>query len=159
MAWWSLSRFSTIGKARRGPSGRQRASRDGTVRRADVYRPRTAGRYPVLVERMGYELISRCGAPGEYFAQHGYVFVGQNVRGTYASEGEYRPWRDDGWGLNRDGYDTVEWAATQAWSNGEVGMLGGSYGGYTQYLTAPTRPPHLRAMFARGGLTDLYGDM
>jgi putative CocE/NonD family hydrolase len=133
--------------------------RDGTLLRADVYRPRTAGLYPVLVERMGYELISRCSAPGEYFAHHGYVFVGQNVRGTYASEGEYRPWRDDGWGLNRDGYDTVEWAAAQAWSNGEVGMLGGSYSGYTQYLTAPTRPPHLKAMFARGGLTDLYRDM
>src|SRR5262245_7366919 len=94
------------------------AMRDGTILRADVYRPRAPGRYPVLVERVGYDLANRCAAEGEYFARRGYVYVGQNTRGAYASEGEERPWRDDGWGANRDGYDTVEWAAAQRWSDG-----------------------------------------
>ena len=63
-----------------------------------------------------------------------YAVVGQNVRGTYASAGQPVPFRDDGWGANQDGYDTVEWAAAQAWSDGNVGMLDGSYSGFTQYL-------------------------
>src|SRR4029079_5832786 len=58
------------------------------------------------------------------------------------------PFLDDGWGINQDGYDTVEWAARQPWSNGNVGMIGGSYGGFTQYVPAPTRPPSLKACFA-----------
>ena len=87
--------------------------RDGTILRADIYRPETEGKYPVIVERVAYELVGRCTSNGEYFASRGYVFVGQNVRGTFASEGDWRPFRDDGWGANRDGYDTIEWAGAQ----------------------------------------------
>ena len=100
--------------------------RDGTVLRADVYRPAPEGRYPVIVERVAYELVGRCTSNGEFYASRGYVFVGQNVRGTFASEGVWRPFRDDGWGANRDGYDTIEWAGVQPWSNGHVGMADGS---------------------------------
>jgi putative CocE/NonD family hydrolase len=132
--------------------------RDGTVLRADVYRPAADGRFPVLVERVAYELGARVGAYGPYYAQRGYAVVGQNVRGAYASEGELVPFRDDGSGLHRDGYDTVEWAAAQPWSNGKVGMLDGSYSGFTQYLAAPTRPPHLRALSPRESGGDLYRD-
>ena len=57
--------------------------RDGTVLRADIYRPRIKGRYPVLVERVAYELTGRCQAYGEYYAQRGHVFIDQNVRGTF----------------------------------------------------------------------------
>jgi putative CocE/NonD family hydrolase len=131
---------------------------DGTILRADVYRPAASGRFPVLVERVAYELRARVGAYGPYYAQRGFVVVGQNVRGTYASEGELEPFRDDGSGTNQDGYDTVEWAAAQAWSNGNVGMLDGSYSGFTQYLVAPTRPPHLRALSPREGGGDVYRD-
>lgn len=132
--------------------------RDGTVLRADVYRPDAEGTYPVLVERSPYELIGRAGPHGDYFANHGYVFVTQNVRGTYASGGEFRFGDDDGWGLHRDGFDSIEWAAQQPWSNGMIGTLGGSYSGYTQYALAPTRPPHLRAMFVRQAPSDIYQD-
>jgi putative CocE/NonD family hydrolase len=132
--------------------------RDGTILRADVYRPAASGRFPVLVERVAYELGARVGAYGPYYAQRGFVVVGQNVRGTYASQGELEPFRDDGSGTNQDGYDTVEWAAAQAWSNGNVGMLDGSYSGFTQYLVAPTRPPHLRALSPREGGGDVYRD-
>src|SRR5919201_1473280 len=132
--------------------------RDGTILRADVYRPAASGRFPVLVERVAYELGARVGAYGPYYAQRGFVVVGQNVRGTYASNGEVEHFRDDGSGTHQDGYDTVEWAAAQAWSNGNIGMLDGSYSGFTQYLVAPTRPPHLRALSPREGGGDVYRD-
>ena len=132
--------------------------RDDTILRADVYRPREEGRYPVIVERVAYELTQRCQYKGEYFASRGYVFVGQNVRGRYASEGKFEIFRDDAWGDHQDGYDTIEWAGTQPWSNGNVGMVDGSYSGFTQYLVAPTRPPHLKALFVREGGADHYGD-
>ena len=130
--------------------------RDGTVLRADVYRPAPEGRYPVIVERVAYELVGRCTSNGQFLASRGYVFVGQNVRGTFASEGDWQPFRDDGWGANRDGYDTIEWAGKQAWSNGNVGMADGSYSGFSQYMVAPTRPPHLKALFVREGGGDFY---
>jgi putative CocE/NonD family hydrolase len=68
------------------------------------------------------------------------------------------PFRDHGSGTHRDGYDTVEWAAAQNWANGNVGMLDGSYSVFTQYLVAPTRPPHLRALSPREGGGDLCRD-
>jgi putative CocE/NonD family hydrolase len=136
---------------------------DGTVLRADVYRPQVEGRYPVLVGRVGYKLrdwvMDFYTPTGEYYARRGYVVVWQNVRGTFASEGRFHPYGDDAWGANRDGYDTVEWAATQPWSDGKVGMLGGSYSGLTQYLAAPTRPPHLEALFVQMGWGSAYADM
>ena len=65
--------------------------RDGTVLRADVYRPQGEGQYPVLVGRVGYKLrdwvMDFYTPTGEYYARRGYVVVWQNVRGTFASEG------------------------------------------------------------------------
>lgn len=137
----------------------QSQMRDGTILRADIYRPETSGCYPVLVERVPYELLSRAGQEGDYFASRGYVYVAQNVRGTFASEGIFRFLDDDGWGLIRDGYDTIEWANSQPWSNRSVATVGGSYSGYTQYAVAPTRPPHLRTMVVREGPSDIYRDV
>ncbi|HEU5382902.1 MAG TPA: CocE/NonD family hydrolase, partial [Ktedonobacteraceae bacterium] len=131
---------------------------DGTILRADVYRPKASGRYPVLVERVAYALEDRCRYFGEYYASRGYVVVGQNVRGRFVSDGVFAPFRDDGWGERRDGYETIRWAGTQPWSNGAVGMLDGSYSAGTQYLVAPTRPPFLKALFAREGLSNIYRD-
>jgi putative CocE/NonD family hydrolase len=137
--------------------------RDGTVLRADVYRPRADGVFPVLVGRVGYKLrdwpMDFYTPMGEYYARRGYVVVWQNVRGTFASEGRFQPFVDDAWGANRDGYDTIEWAASQFWSDGKVGMLGGSYSGLTQYLVAPTRPPHLKALFVQTGWGSAYAQM
>lgn len=131
---------------------------DGTILRADVYRPRASGRYPVLVERVAYELAGRCRYAGEYYASRGYVVVGQNVRGRFASGGAFVPFRDDGWSGHRDGYDTIQWAGKQPWSNASVGMLDGSYSGGTQYMLAPTQPPFLKALFVREGMSDIYRD-
>jgi len=68
--------------------------------------------------------------------------VVEDVRGRYGSDGEFAPYLNDG----RDGYDTIEWAARQPWSDGNVGTFGLSYPGAVQWLAALERPPHLRAM-------------
>lgn len=114
------------------------AMRDGVVLRADIYRPAGNGRFPVLLQRTPYD--KRGGATfGNRAAAEGYVVVFQDTRGRYASEGEWYPFRYE----SQDGYDTVEWAAGLPYSNGKVGMFGGSYVGATQMLTAIMHPPHL----------------
>jgi putative CocE/NonD family hydrolase len=139
-------------------SGVKIPMRDGTVLDAIVWRPAAPGRYPVLVERVAYELIGRAQANGRFYARNGYAVVAQSVRGAFASEGQFTLMQDDGWGERQDGYDTIEWAASQPWSNGAVGMFDGSYSGSTQYMLAPTRPPHLRALFVRQSTGDFYHD-
>ena len=122
--------------------------RDGVVLRADVYRPDTPGKYPVLQQRTPYSKGSEnCVEQGHRLAERGYVVVQQDVRGRYRSDGEFQPGffsadhRDA-----EDGYDTVEWAAALPWSTGKVGTFGGSYCGWTQWELAHTRPLHLAAM-------------
>ena len=117
--------------------------RDGVILRADVYRPSTAGRFPVLVYRTPY---SRKEAPPDPIVLaavgRGYAVVLQDVRGRHGSAGIFEPYKQEG----RDGYDTIEWAARQPWSNGAVGTFGLSYPGAVQWLTAVERPPSLKAM-------------
>jgi putative CocE/NonD family hydrolase len=118
--------------------------RDGVVLRADVWRPAPTGRFPVLVYRTPYD---RRHAQGERStvaraAGRGYAVVVQDVRGRYGSDGEFDPYRNEG----RDGYDTIEWAAAQPWSDGAVGTFGLSYPGAVQWLAAMESPPHLKAM-------------
>src|SRR5262249_21290915 len=73
----------------------------------------------------------------------------------FGSEGTWYPFVDDGWGKNRDGYDTIEWVAAQPWCNGRVGTAGGSYAGQTQMFLAPTRPPSLGCCFVREAASNL----
>jgi putative CocE/NonD family hydrolase len=139
--------------------------RDGVVLRADVLRPSGPGPFPVLVYRTPY---GKGPAQQDYgtFAhavERGYAMVVQDVRGRYASAGEFNPYQNEG----RDGYDTIEWAAAQPWSNGAVGTFGLSYPGAVQWLAAVESPPHLKAMvpamtfstprnfFHSGGVFDL----
>jgi putative CocE/NonD family hydrolase len=76
---------------------------------------------------------------GMYFSTNGYPFVVVDTRGRGNSEGEFRPFVNDA----DDGHDVIEWLAQQPYCNGKVGMWGGSYGGYTQWMAAAKRPPHL----------------
>ncbi|PYX59352.1 MAG: X-Pro dipeptidyl-peptidase, partial [Acidobacteria bacterium] len=76
-------------------------------------------------------------------AARGYVAIIQDVRGRFSSEGEWYTFKHEG----EDGYDTVEWAAALPYSNGKVGMFGGSYVGATQMLAAMAQPPHLAGIF------------
>lgn len=112
--------------------------RDGVTLRADVYRPKADGKFPVLLTRTPYDKTGNLEF-GMRGAARGYVVVAQDVRGRYQSEGEFYTFKNE---LN-DGYDTVEWAAALPYSNGKVGMFGGSYVGATQFLAAITQPPHL----------------
>lgn len=126
--------------------------RDGTVLRADVYRPAAPGAYPVLLCRTPYsKKLDGSVEMGEGHAANGYITVVQDVRGRYESDGEFRPgfYRAD---VNdaEDGYDTVEWAARLPGSSGRVGTFGNSYAGWTQWALAPTRPPSLKTMYASG---------
>src|SRR5580704_16279852 len=118
--------------------------RDGVVLRADVLRPKGQGRFPVLVYRTPYgkEFALKDYPTFRHALERGYALVVEDVRGRYASGGEFRPYQNEG----RDGYDTIEWAARQAWSNGVVGTFGLSYPGAAQWLAAVENPPHLKAM-------------
>jgi len=112
--------------------------RDGVTLRADIYRPKTDGTFPVLLTRTPYDKAGSMGFALRA-AGSGYVVVAQDVRGRFASDGDWYPFKNEA----QDGYDTVEWAAALPYSNGKVGMFGGSYVGATQYLAAITHPPHL----------------
>src|SRR5215467_2846720 len=118
--------------------------RDGVTLLADVWLPDAKGRFPVLVYRTPY---GKDNAPKEWTTfdkavARGYAVVIQDVRGRYASEGEFDPYQHEG----RDGYDTIEWAAGQPWCNGKVATFGLSYPGAVQWLAAVENPPHLTAM-------------
>jgi len=113
-------------------------TRDGVTLRADIYRPAADGKYPVLLTRTPYnkDSMSPIGFKG---AGRGFIVVIQDVRGRYASEGEWYTFKHE----TNDGYDTVEWAAALPNSDGRVGMFSGSYVGATQMLAAIGHPPHL----------------
>jgi len=120
--------------------------------RADVYRPDAPGRFPVLLSRLPYNKDLRP-RPGDidYFVERGYGVIMQDTRGRFASEGEeYYALIWEMW----DGYDAVEWAARLPWADGNVGTTGQSYLGATQYLLAPSRPPHLKAAFPVSAAAD-----
>src|SRR5260370_27948210 len=110
--------------------------RDGVTLRADIYRPKADGKFPVLLVRTPYDKTQTIGF-GLRAAARGYVVIAQDVRGRFASEGEWYPFKHE----SQDGYDTVEWAAALPYSNGKVGMFGGSYVGATQFLAAIAKPP------------------
>jgi putative CocE/NonD family hydrolase len=118
--------------------------RDGILLMADVYRPDAAGWFPVLLQRTCYDRSEFGNDDGEFYAQRGYVYVTQHVRGRGNSEGEFTPFLQEA----KDGSDSVDWCASQPWSNGRVGTLGASYNGYCEWMTATTRPKALKAMIA-----------
>jgi uncharacterized protein len=118
--------------------GVQVKMRDGVTLRADIYRPQADGKFPVLLQRTPYNKDNGIGF-GMKAAARGYVVIFQDVRGRYSSEGEFYTFKNE----PNDGYDTVEWAALLPYSDGRVGMFGGSYVGATQMLAAITHPPHL----------------
>jgi putative CocE/NonD family hydrolase len=132
------------------------AMRDGVKLATDVYRPArhgaaVEGKFPVLVTRSPYNKNGER-TRGEQFARHGYVFVAQDVRGRYASEGRLSPLLQEG----EDGYDTIAWAVAQPWSNGKAGTTGASYLAMDQFSAAALRPPGLTAMYAAVGTMDYY---
>jgi putative CocE/NonD family hydrolase len=118
--------------------------RDGTVLRANVCRPTGEGRWPVLLRRTPYGKEAEANFDAAVAAaRRGYVVIIQDTRGRFASDGEWYPWRAEA----EDGFDTIAWAAALPYADGQVGLFGGSYHGFTQWSAATLQPPALKAMF------------
>lgn len=120
--------------------------RDGVLLATDVYRPAGPGPFPVVMMRLPYnkEQPVLLFLAGDILrvAQAGYAVVVQDCRGTWASGGEFSPYFQEA----EDGADAIAWAAAEPWSTGEVGMMGASYYGATQWLAAIEAPPALKAI-------------
>ena len=159
---------------------------DGLILRADVFRPPGEGSWPVILSYGPYgkwlvfgeqftEQWSRMcdehpdvpdGSTNKYqsfevcdpekFVPHGYAVVRVDSRGTGRSPGYIDPWSAR---EAQDFYECIEWAGTQEWSNGRVGLNGISYLAMNQWQVAALRPPHLKAMCVWEGAADYYRDM
>lgn len=132
--------------------------RDGTRLATDLSYPavdgqKSAGSFPVILERTPYNKASpRNVLKAKYFARRGYVCALQDVRGRFASEGEWYAFAKEA----PDGYDTVEWLGTQPWSTGRVGTMGDSYAGSDQSALATLNPPHLSTMIVAVGASNYF---
>ena len=133
---------------------------DGVELAAAVGRPAhgstpAPGRFPVVLTLTPYSKAVE--GTDDYLVSRGFVHVVVDIRGSGESEGNlnenYFSPREQ-----KDGAALVEHFAREPWSNGRVGMVGGSYEGITQYMTAGQRPPHLKAIVPAVALEDLYRD-
>ena len=130
--------------------------RDGIKLYANIYKPDADGRFPVILIRLPYgkdEPYCVMPAYGKYFARKGYVCVVQDVRGKYASEGKFEPFINEA----ADGYDTLDWIAGQPWCDGNIGMTGESYYGYTQWAVAWSNHPNLKCIAPGEAFPDVSG--
>ena len=130
---------------------RRAPMRDGVSLATDVYLPARDGEaldspWPTLLTRTPYDKLGFAG-DAEWWACRGYARVIQDVRGRFASEGDFYLLKNEA----EDGYDTIEWLAQQPWSTGQVGTVGTSYMGWTQSAAATQMPPHLAAMWVNQG--------
>ncbi|HEX8233491.1 MAG TPA: CocE/NonD family hydrolase [Caulobacteraceae bacterium] len=129
--------------------------RDGARLVADIYRPDVAGRFPVVLIRTPYNRGPDIPPGGvDHLAPRGYVVIIQSVRGRDGSEGAFEPWLNE----RRDGYDSVDWASRQEWSDGNVGMMGLSYLGQAQWQAAVEAHPALKAIIPEVSGTDSFLD-
>jgi putative CocE/NonD family hydrolase len=127
--------------------------RDGVELSTDLYLPHGPGPFPVVLSRTPYNnTLPWLVAKGRALADAGYAVAIQDVRGRFDSDGRYEPFRGEG----PDGFDTIEWLASQSWSSGRVGMAGRSYSGWTQWTAATEGSPHLAAIVPRVMATDLH---
>lgn len=111
-----------------------------------VFRPAKEQPLPTILIRTPYKK-EEFSAEIRYFIDRGYNVVVQNTRGCLKSEGVDSLFMDDGWGRRQDGYDTVEWIATQPWSTDKIGTFGRGSSGFTQILLSASAPPHLTAQY------------
>jgi putative CocE/NonD family hydrolase len=132
--------------------------RDGLHMATDVYRPARNGtaiaeRLPVLLQRTPYDK-SKAQTNAEYLTRHGYVVVVQDTRGRYKSEGKFLKVQPID---ATDGYDTIEWLAKQAYSNGSVGMWGTSFAAHMEAGAAQLHPPSLKTLVVNmGGMSNAW---
>jgi putative CocE/NonD family hydrolase len=128
--------------------------RDGVRLSANVFRPSEHARVPAILVRTPYGKGLDITPHYQAFVDHGYAVVVQDVRGRYESEGAFQPLHQE----PADGDDTLNWIARQPWSDGKVGMMGGSYVGIVQWKVALVNNPHLKAIFPVVSGYDDYRD-
>lgn len=128
---------------------------DGTNLAAHIFVPKAEGKFPTVLVRSPYGKGGTEGGAGHAYASRGYVFVSQDCRGKGTSEGQWIPFVHEA----RDGKDTHRWILDQPWSNGAIGTAGGSYVGYTQWISAPGAGEYLKAMLPVVPLVDPYNDV
>ena len=128
--------------------------RDGVRLDTNVFRPPGSARWPTLLVRTPYGKGADISPNNRAFVDHGYAVVVQDVRGRHDSEGVFHPYEQEG----PDGEDTLSWIARQPWSDGKVGMMGGSYLGVAQWQVAVRNPPQLKAIFPAVSGYDEYID-
>jgi putative CocE/NonD family hydrolase len=136
------------------------AARDGILLATDIYRPgkgsvAAADRLPVLLHRTPYDKSDPAAISiAQALAKHGYVVLVQDTRGRHHSQGVFEKYYSfDAY----DGYDSIEWAAKQPFSDGKVGMYGTSYAAHTQADASKLAPPHLRALLLNmGGMSNAW---
>jgi putative CocE/NonD family hydrolase len=135
--------------------------RDGVRLAADLYRPASedgqSEPLPVVMEYIPYrkdEVVP--GSYHSYLPRHGYIVARVDIRGTGASEGT----NTDEYVLQeqQDGYDAIEWLAKQPFCDGNVNMIGISYGGFTSLQVATHQPPHLTSIIPTYFTDDRYTD-
>ena len=152
--------------------------RDGVEIRVDIFRPEKEGKYPVLIAwsnygkhvNVKYAYFPKCGeadadhskycgfeAPEPlYWCPNGYIIIDADARGSWGSDGDLTLMSEQ---EAQDCYDLIEWAGTQGWSNGKVGMSGVSYLAWTQWRVASLNPPHLAAINPWEGVSDFYREL
>ena len=132
--------------------------RDGVRLATDIYFPamerrRADGKFPVVLLRTPYnKVLERHVLDAKFLARRGYVCAMQDVRGRFASEGEWYAFAREA----PDGYDAVEWLGTKPWGDGKVGTMGDSYAGSDQAALATLDPPHLSTMIVAVGASNYY---
>ncbi|MEX2645134.1 MAG: CocE/NonD family hydrolase [Gaiellaceae bacterium] len=139
--------------------------RDGTELCLDLLGPDADGPFPVVLIRTPYDKVvqrelppgTAQGLPYDHDFVHslvrrGYILAIQDVRGRFNSNGEWHPYVYE----QEDGYDTIEWIVRQPWCDGNIGMVGRSYVGFTQWAAAATQPRGLKAIVPIGAQPDLF---
>ena len=130
--------------------------RDGVRLATDIYKhPTDDGPWPVVLTRTPYGKAG-FGKGAANLVGQGYVYVAQDMRGRFDSEGEDSAFLTDAWGELQDGHDTIEWLAEQDWCTGAVGTTGGSAMGITQYMAAGSAPPSLKCSQVGVAAPSLY---
>ncbi len=138
--------------------------RDGVRLATDIYYParggeRERGPLPTILGRTSYDKTWPelwVEPVANFFAPRGYVVALQDLRGRHKSEGAGQYYHTANVHEGEDGYDTIEWIASQPWSNGRVGMTGSSHGGIVQTMASLSRPPHLAAIWVDVAPTNIF---
>lgn len=119
-----------------------------------IFPPAKQTQYPVVLIRTPYQK-ERLAPHYQFLVESGYVVAIQDVRGRFESEGTFEPFVKEG----PDGYDAIEWIASQPWCNGNIGMIGSSYDGWVQYCAAVEKPPHLKTIIPNCAMPDLFYEL